>query len=150
VNVGSAINTASVENNAYVSSDGMTIFFASDRSPGGFSGVDLYMSTRTLPIAKSKNITVAADDTCTASISPSDVDDGSFDSVNGGPLTLSLDPAAGGPFGLGEHTVRLIATDDRGQTNSAIAIVTVVDQTPPVISNASVDKPTLWSPNHQK
>jgi len=69
--------------------------------------------------------------------------------VNGGPLTLSLDPAAGGPFGLGEHTVRLIATDDRGQTNSAIAVVTVVDQTPPTISGASVDKPTLWPPNHQ-
>src|SRR5439155_21697002 len=36
-----------------------------------------------------------------------------------------------------------------GQTNSAIAIVTVVDQTPPTISGASVDKPTFWPPNHQ-
>ena len=64
-------------------------------------------------------------------------------------VSASLDRAAAGPFGLGEHTVRLIATDDRGQTNSAIAIVTVVDQTPPVISDASVDKATLWPPNHQ-
>jgi WD40-like Beta Propeller Repeat len=148
VSVGSPINTASIENNPYLSFDGMTLFFTSDRL-GGFGGVDLYVSARTLPMVRSKNITVAADDSCVASISPSDVDDGSFDSVNGGSLTLSLDPAAAGPFGLGEHTVRLIATDDRGQTNSAIAIVTVVDQTPPVISNASVDKPTLWSPNHQ-
>jgi hypothetical protein len=127
----------------------MTLFFASDRSPGGSGGLDLYMSTRTLPVVRSKNISVPADDSCVASISPSDVDDSSFDSVNGDPLTLSLDPAAGGPFGLGEHTVRLIATDDRGQTNSAIAIVTVVDQTPPVISDANVDTPTLWPLNHQ-
>src|SRR5207244_6032357 len=150
INVGSAINTASAEQNAYLSSDGMTLFFSSDRTgAGGSGGLDLYMSTRTLPVVRSKNITVAADGSCVASISPSDVDDGSFDSVNGGPLTLSLDRAAAGPFGLGEHTVRLIATDDRGQTNSAIAIVTVVDQTPPVISDASVDKATLWPPNHQ-
>jgi hypothetical protein len=133
VNVGSSINTASAEQNSSLSSDGMTLFFASGR-PDGFGGLDLYMSMRTLPIVRSKNITVAADNSCVASISPSDVDDGSFDSVNGGPLTLSLDRAAAGPFGLGEHTVRLIATDDRGQTNSAIATVTVVDQTPPAIT----------------
>jgi hypothetical protein len=148
VNLGSTINTASVEQNAYLSSDGMTLFFSSDRS-GGSGGLDLYMITRTLPIVRSKNISVAADDSCAASISPSDVDDGSFDPVSGGPLTLSLDPAAAGPFGLGQHTVRLIATDNRGVTNSAIAIVTVVDQTPPVITGASVDKPTLWPPNHK-
>ena len=46
VNLGNTINTASIDNNAYLSSDGMTLFFASDR-PGGFGGVDLYMTTRT-------------------------------------------------------------------------------------------------------
>jgi WD40-like Beta Propeller Repeat len=148
VNLGNTINTASQEQNASLSSDGMTLFFASDR-PGGSGGLDLYMITRTLPMVRSKNITVAADDSCAANISPGDVDAGSFDPVSGGPLTLSLDPAAGGPFGLGPHTVRLIATDDRGVTNSALAIVTVVDQTPPVISNATVDNPILLTPNHQ-
>ena len=131
LNVGNPINTTSLENNPCLSSDGMTLFFTSDRL-GGSGGVDLYMSTRTLPTVSSKNISVAADDSCVANISPGDVNDGSFDPAGGGPLTFSLDPA--GPFGLGQHTVRLIATDNRGVTNSAIAIVTVVDQTPPAIA----------------
>lgn len=146
VNLGSTINTASAEQNAYLSSDGMTLFFASDR-PGGSGLLDLYMSTRTLPTVRTKNISVGANDSCAASINPSDVDDGSFDPVNGGPLTLSLDPS--GPFDLGPHTVRLIATDNRGLTNSALAIVTVVDDTPPLITDASVDRPTLGPPNHR-
>jgi len=131
VNLGSPVNTAFAEQNAYLSSDGMTLFFASDRLLG-FGGLDLYMSTRTLPTVRSKNIIAASDDSCAGRISPNDVDDGSFDPVSGGTLTFSLDPT--GPFGLGPHTVRLIATDNRGVTNSAIATVTVVDQTPPAIA----------------
>jgi hypothetical protein len=97
-----------------------------------------------LPTVRSKNISVAADDSCAASISPADVDDGSFDPVSGGALTLSLDPA--GPFGLGSHTVRLIATDNRGVTNSAIAIVTAVDQTPPTIAAPPAVNATTGGP----
>lgn len=48
VNPGDTINTASVEQNPYLSSDGTTLFFSSDR-PGGFGGLDLYLSARTLP-----------------------------------------------------------------------------------------------------
>src|SRR2546430_3722325 len=111
----------------------MTLLFTSDRACGS-GGPDLYMSTRALPVVRSKNVSGAEDNPCAASISPGDVDDGSFDSGNGGLLTVSLDPAAGGPFSLGEHKVRLIAADNRGVTNSAIATVTVVDQTPPAIA----------------
>lgn len=46
VNLDSPINTASQEQNAYPSADGMTLFFSSDRS-GGLGGLDLYVSTRT-------------------------------------------------------------------------------------------------------
>jgi hypothetical protein len=48
VNPGDTINTASVEQNPYLSSDGVTLFFSSDR-PGGFGGLDFYMRARTLP-----------------------------------------------------------------------------------------------------
>ena len=46
VNLGATINTASAEQNPYLSSDCKTILFSSDR-PGGLGGPDLYMSTRT-------------------------------------------------------------------------------------------------------
>lgn len=46
VNLGSSINTTAVENNANLSSDRVTLFLSSDR-PGGFGGLDLYVTTRT-------------------------------------------------------------------------------------------------------
>ncbi len=46
VSLGNTINTAFIEQNPYLSSDNKTLLFSSDR-PGGFGGLDLYMSTRT-------------------------------------------------------------------------------------------------------
>ena len=46
VNLGATVNTAFQENQAYLSSDNQTLLFSSNR-PGGFGGVDLYMTTRT-------------------------------------------------------------------------------------------------------
>lgn len=44
-NLGSAINTAGAESGPSLSSDGLTLYFNSDRS-GGLGGQDLYMTTR--------------------------------------------------------------------------------------------------------
>ncbi len=46
VNLGSPVNTSSQEQAPYLSSDGKTLFFSSGR-PGGFGGLDLYVTTRT-------------------------------------------------------------------------------------------------------
>jgi WD40-like Beta Propeller Repeat len=46
VNLGSPVNTTAIDNNAHLSSDRLTLFFSSDR-PGGFGGLDLYVTTRT-------------------------------------------------------------------------------------------------------
>ena len=56
---------------------------------------------------------------------------------------------AGNFFPVGTTTVTYTATDGAGNTTSAQQAVTVVDDTPPVISGASVDKPALWPPNHR-
>ena len=46
VNLGNTVNTSFQEQMPYLSSDRKTLFFSSDR-PGGFGGLDLYMSIRT-------------------------------------------------------------------------------------------------------
>ena len=48
VNLGPGINTASQDRRPGLSSDGRELFFDSDR-PGGFGGLDLYVSRRTAP-----------------------------------------------------------------------------------------------------
>jgi Tol biopolymer transport system component len=53
VNLGSTVNTSFIEQNAYLSSDGKTLLFSSDR-PGGSGGLDLYFSTRTKLHGKSQ------------------------------------------------------------------------------------------------
>jgi len=99
------------------------------------------------PVAKCKNITVSADSTCMAGITPANVDDGSADPDAGDTITLTLDSS--GPFTLGAHTVTLTATDSAGLTSSCTATVTVVDTTDPVISDALVNPTMLWPPNHK-
>ena len=92
-------------------------------------------------------MTVAAGPACTTTIGPAAVDNGSFDPDSGDVLILSLDPA--GPLGLGQHTVSLIATDSRGASSAFASVVTVADQSAPVISGLAVDKPVLSPPHHR-
>ena len=139
------LNSNAQDSGPAFSPDGNEVYFYSTR-PGGLGGTDLYRSTRTLPTIRTRNIEADADSSCSATINPSDLDDGSFDR-DGGPLTFSLDPA--GPFTLGSHTVRLVATNNLGINNSALATITVVDHTPPAISGAAVDQPTLWPADHR-
>jgi hypothetical protein len=54
VNLGATVNSALVEQNAYLSSDNQTLLFSSDRT-GGSGGLDLYISTRTKLHGESAN-----------------------------------------------------------------------------------------------
>jgi hypothetical protein len=45
VNLGSTVNSSTIDQGPYLDSDRQTLFFASDR-PGGSGGLDLYMTVR--------------------------------------------------------------------------------------------------------
>ena len=97
------------------------------------------------PVASCKNIQVSAGTDCMASITASQVNNGSFDPDADDPITLTLNSS--GPFGLGPHSVTLTATDSRGASSSCTATVTVVDTTGPTISGLSANPSVIWPPN---
>ena len=70
------------------------------------------------------------------------------DNCGGVTITRSGVPA-GNIFPVGTTTVVYTATDASGNKSSATQTVTVVDNTPPKITGAAVDKPVLWPPNHK-
>jgi hypothetical protein len=93
------------------------------------------------PVASCRNVQVAANGSCQASVTAAQVDNGSSDPDND-PITLTLSPA--GPFGLGNTTVTLTVADNKGGTNTCSATITVFDDTAPSIfcpSNISTQAP---------
>ncbi len=102
----------------FVNCDGQTINIG-----GGCSG-----TTVVPPVAMCQSVTVPADGDCQADAS---IDDGSYD-PEGQSITLVQEPA--GPYPLGETTVKLIVTDSDMAADTCEATVTVVDQTPPVLT----------------
>jgi uncharacterized repeat protein (TIGR01451 family) len=70
------------------------------------------------------------------------------DNCPGVSVTRSNVPA-GNFFPVGQTVVTYTARDQAGNTATATQLVTVIDNTPPVISGTSVDKSSLWSPNHK-
>ena len=99
------------------------------------------------PVAVCKDITVFTDENCEGYVSPEEVDYGSYD-PDGDPVSLELDQT--GPFQPGTYTVTLTVADINGFSDQCPAIVTVVDDDPPVIITATVDMDfMIWPPNHQ-
>ena len=89
------------------------------------------------PIAVCQNLTRSAGSTCTATVSASEVNNGSSD-PDGDSITFSLSPA--GPYALGATTVTLTVTDhpsspDRpSKSSTCTATITVNDTTPPTVT----------------
>jgi hypothetical protein len=84
------------------------------------------------PVMACQNITVALDANGLASIVPADVDNGSADACSS--ISLSLDINSFTCANLGANTVTLMGTDASGNSASCTAIVTVVDETAPVVA----------------
>ena len=80
------------------------------------------------PVALCHDVTVSADANCSATAS---IDNGSSD-PDGDTINVSQSPP--GPYPLGQTSVTLTVTDSHGASSSCVAMVTVIDDTPPTIS----------------
>jgi hypothetical protein len=98
-------------------------------------------------VALCSNIVLSLDTSGQATLSPSHVDGGSFD-PDGDPITFSIDKTSFSCADIGDNNVTLTVTDDKGEFDQCTAIVTVVDDTPPVITTIT-DPVKLWPPNHK-
>jgi len=85
------------------------------------------------PVAVCRNITVQLGSSGTAVIDITDIDNGSHD-PDGSIVTRSVFPKTFNCSQLGQNTVVLTVTDDEGLSSTCEAIVTVEDNTPPVIN----------------
>lgn len=85
------------------------------------------------PVAFCKNVTIYLSATGTASIVVADVDNGSND-PDGTPLTYSLSKSNFTCADIGNNNVTLTVTDIEGAISTCIAVVTVVDNSIPVIT----------------
>ncbi|UOY07157.1 BspA family leucine-rich repeat surface protein [Muricauda sp. SCSIO 64092] len=84
----------------------------------------------TFPIPSCRDIAVELDASGSATITTSDIDNGSSDN-SGGTLILSLDRTSFGCSDLGDNTVTLTVTDASSNSDSCTALVAVEDKTDP-------------------
>ena len=83
------------------------------------------------PSAVCNSITVALDSLGAASVSASDIDGGSGDNCSVASSSISVSSFGCGD--LGANNVTLTVTDDSGNTDSCVAVVTVVDSIAPTV-----------------
>ena len=120
------------------------VLFENDLIALGFpTKLQIGPPTNQPPIAKCQDLRVAAGSSCTA---PASINNGSYD-PDGDPITLIQSPA--GPYPEGNTRVTLTVTDNKGVSSQCTGTVTVVDTTPPTITNASAKPSALWPPNHK-
>ena len=84
-----------------------------------------------LLMAITKNIIIYLTTEGKINITPDQLDNGSF--ANCGIQSLSVSPSSFSCTDIGSNTVTLTATNASGNTASATAIVTVIDNTPPTV-----------------
>jgi len=99
------------------------IIYAIDKS-GNYSTASATITVvdNTAPVVKAQNISVTLNNNGSATIKPSDIDNGSYDNCS---FILSLDKTSFSCANVGANTVTLKATDASGNISTATATVTV-------------------------
>ncbi len=84
----------------------------------------LLVDTNTPPVARCRSglFRVGDIDSCSASVTPAEVDSASYD-PDGDPFTLALEPP--GPYPVGSTPVMLIVTDQPGYSDTCETVITV-------------------------
>jgi hypothetical protein len=90
----------------------------------------------TEPVVRTKNITVELNAYGRASITPADIDNGSYDGCSS--LNFSLSQSEFDCSHLGDNQVILIVTDASGNKGTEVATVTVVDRIKPEFTQKSL------------
>jgi hypothetical protein len=120
--------TTGIKNPVGLAFDGTNVLYVAEP---GLGRIIKIFPTNSPPVAVCKEtFEIPADSNCQATITTLDVDGGSYDPDEGDEITLSLDNS--GPFGIGTHYVELTVTDQKGESDSCFATVTVVDTLAPV------------------
>ncbi len=96
------------------------------------SEFDVIVSDVTPPTAVAQNLTINLSSAGTASITASQVNNGSTD--NCGIATIAVDKTSFDCSNVGANTVTLTVTDVNGNSSTATAVVTVVDNINPTIT----------------
>ncbi|MFS0491569.1 T9SS type A sorting domain-containing protein [Leadbetterella byssophila] len=90
----------------------------------------------TAPVVRTKNISVELNAYGRASISPADIDNGSYDACSS--LNFSLSRSEFDCSHLGDNQVILIVTDASGNKATEVATVTIVDRIKPEFTQKSI------------
>lgn len=88
------------------------------------------------PTVLTKNISIYLDNNGSATINTNDINNGSTDNI--GIVSLTLDKTDFDCSNIGENTVLLTASDAAGNSATASAVVTVVDNTNPIAISKNI------------
>jgi hypothetical protein len=95
------------------------------------------------PVAQCKDVTLNLGSNGQAVLTPSQIDNGSYDPDPDDRITFSLSKTNFNCSDIStQHAVTLTVTDDSGESDSCVANVTVVDNLPPVPNAASLPQVT--------
>lgn len=91
------------------------------------------------PVAKCKDMQVSLDASGNATISPANIDNGSYDPDEGDYISLSISKSAFVCTDVGvQNLVTLTVTDDSGESDSCVSKVTTVDKVAPTVKTKDI------------
>jgi PKD repeat protein len=127
------INSLSVSPNTFtcenVGANTVTLTVTDNNGNTSTCTATVTVEDNTAPVALCQNITVELDANGDATITPSDIDNGSSDACD---ITLALDITDFDCSDVGDNTVILTVTDNNGNTTTCTTTVTVEDNIAPV------------------